>query len=167
MPPQWKSRVQSYINKTSIFDETLAFKLKDEINDLRNYLQLIKNKSLSISEPKRNEAVMNKLQTISSQFFNYVETINANEVNKGWTVNSKLPPEEQLAFEPCREDEAAKIIKTNKSWQKTLSQTYGRWLSQQLSQKGNLKLTPIQSALWADCFLLELREMIATREVML
>ncbi len=167
MPPQWKSRILSYINKTSIFDKTLAFELKEEINELRNYLLLIKNKLLSISEPKRNALIRNKLQVISSQFFNYLETINANEAGEGWTVNSKLPPEQQLAFEPWRKDETAKILKINKSWQKTLSQSYGRWLNQQLSQKSKLKLTTIHAALWADCFLLELREMVAIREIKL
>jgi len=167
MPPQWKSRIASYANKASIFDKTLAFELKEEINNLRNYLLLIKNKSLSISEPKRNAAVMNKLQAISSQFFNYMETINANEAREGWTVNGKLPLEQQLAFEPWREDEAVKALKISKLWQESFSQTYGRWLNQQLSQKGKLKTSAIQAALWADCFLLELREMVATQEVTL
>lgn len=166
-PPQWRSRMSSYLNKTSIFDKTLVFELKEEINDLRSYLLLIKNKSLSISEPKRNAAVMNKLKTISSQFFNYLETINANEIIEGWTVNSKLPLEQQLAFEPWREDEIATALKINKLWKKTLSQSYGRWLNQQLSQKGKLKLTTIHAALWTDCFSLELQEMVATQEVAL
>jgi len=167
MPPQWKSRMPSYINWTSIFDKSLAFELKEVINDLRNYLLLIKNKSLSISEPKRNATVMNKLQAISSQFFNYLEMINANESDVGWTIKSKLPQEQQLVFEPRRDDEAAKALKVNNLWQKTLSQDYGRWLNQQLSQQTKLKPTAIHAALWADCFLLELREMVATQEVTL
>lgn len=167
MPPQWKSQMQSYVNKNSIFDKKLAFELKDEINELRNYLLLIKNKSLSISEPKRNAAVMNKLQAISSQFFNYLESINVNESNEGWTANSKLPQEQQLAFEPWRKDESAQALKINNEWQKSLSQSYGRWLNQQLSQKGKLKLTAIQAALWSDCFLLELRERVAIQEAAL
>jgi CRISPR-associated protein Csy1 len=164
-PPQWRSQPSSYLNRVSIFDKSLSYELKEEINDLRNYLILIKNKSLSISEPKRNAAVMNKLQAISSQFFNYLETINANETSTAWTINSKLPAEQQLAFEPWRQDEVAKALKLDNAWQKTLSQNYGRWLNQQLSQKGKLKLTPIQASLWTDCFLLELREMVSTQEV--
>ena len=167
MPPQWKSREPSYINKLSIFDKALSFELKDEINDLRNYLLLIKNKSLSISEPKRNAAVMNKLRAISSQFFNYLDTINFNQEGKGWTMDGRLPHEEQLVFEPWREDEVAKALKINDEWQKILSKTYGRWLNQQLSQKNKLKVTVIQAELWADCFLVELREMVATQEVTL
>ncbi len=167
MPPQWKFRMPSYINKTSIFDKNkaLSFELKEEINDLRNYLLLIKNKSLSISKPNRNATVVNKLQAVSSQFFNYLGVINANEENKGWTVNSRLPPEEQLVFEPWREDEIAKELKINRIWQKTFSQSYGRWLNNQLSQKNSLHPKPIHAKLWADYFLLELREMIAIQEV--
>ena len=164
MPPQWKSRMQSYVNKTTIFDEILAFVLKDEIDDLRTYLLLIKNKSLSISEPKRNAVVLSKLETISNQFFNYLEMINVNESNEGWTVDSHLPLEQQLIFEPWRKDEAAKTLKINKSWQKSFSQSYGRWLNQQLAQKDKLKPTAIHAALWADSFLLEMREIVATQE---
>jgi len=167
MPPQWKSRMPSYINRTSIFDKTLAVELKEEINELRNYLLLINNKSLSISEPKRNAAVMKKLRAISSQFFNYLETINLNEATKGWTLGSKLPYEEQLAFESWRQDQVAKTLKIDNAWQKTFSHSYGRWLNQQLLQKSKLKLTKIQAALWSDCFLLELGDMVATKEVTL
>jgi len=166
-PPQWQSRLPSYFNKSSIFDKTLAFELKDVINELKNYLLLIKNKSLSTSEPKRNTAIVNKLQAISSQFFNYLETINANELVEGWTVGSKLPPEQQMIFEPRREDVSAKAMKINTQWQKIVSQTYGRWLNQQLTQKGKLKPTAIHAALWADYFLLELREIVATQEATL
>lgn len=167
MPPQWKSQMQSYINKNSIFDKVLAFELRDEINDLRNYLLLLKNKALSISEPKRNAIVKNKLKAISEQFFNYLETINANEDKSGWTINSKLPTEQQLAFEPWRKDEIAEHFKMNNEWRKTLSQSYGRWLNRQLLQKENLKLTTIHADLWSDCFLFELREMIAIQEASL
>lgn len=167
MPPQWRTNTISYVNKTSLFDKSLAFELKDEINELRNYLMLIKNKSLSISEPKRNATVIEKLRDISGQFFNYLEMINANESHKGWTANSKLPAEEQLAFEPWRKDEAAQAMKLSNEWKKTFSQNYGRWLNQQLAYKSKLKPTTIHAALWADCFLNELREMVAIQEEML
>ncbi|MBC3810921.1 type I-F CRISPR-associated protein Csy1 [Undibacterium aquatile] len=167
MPPQWRTRLISYVSKTSLFDKTLAYELKDEINELKNYLLLIKNKSLSISEPQRNAAVINKLRDISGQLFNYLEKISANEGSHGWTVNSKLPIEEQLAFEPWRKDEVAQAKKVSMEWQKVFSQNYGRWLNQQLATKSKLNPTAIHAALWADCFLNELREMVATQEVAL
>jgi CRISPR-associated protein Csy1 len=167
MPPQWRTRLISYVSKTSLFDKTLAYELKDEINELKNYLLLMKNKSLSISEPQRNAAVINKLQDISGQLFNYLEKISANEGSHGWTVNSKLPIEEQLAFEPWRKDEVAQAKKISNEWQKVFSQNYGRWLNQQLATKSKLNPTAIHAALWADCFLNELREMVATQEVAL
>ena len=167
IPPQWQSRLSSYVNKYSVFDKKLAFELQDEISDLARFLFFIKNKSLSISAPNRNATVLNKLRAISSQLFNYLETINANEIDEGWTASSKLPPAQQLMFEPRREDMAAKSLKINEKWQKTLSQTYGRWLNQQLAHKGRLKLTTVHAALWEDCFLHELKEMIATQKVTL
>lgn len=166
-PPQWNSNLSSFISKSSIFDKTLRFELKNEIDDLKKYLFLIKNKSLSISEPKRNAAVINKLQTISDNFFNHIEKINGSVSNAGWTCDSHFPIEQQLLFEPCREDETAVSMKKNKQWKILLSQNYGRWLNKQLSKKNKLLLTPIHEALWADVFLIDLSEYIATQEVAL
>jgi CRISPR-associated protein Csy1 len=165
LPPFWRSNIPTYVNKTSIFDKTLAFELSDEIDELRNYLLLISNKSLSISEPKRNASVLRKLQAISGQFFNYLEIINLNEFVEGWTVNSKLPVEQQLVFEPWRKDDKAKASKINKTWLKTLGQAYGRWLNKQLAKKLKFKLSTAHAGLWSDCFVLELRERVAIQEV--
>jgi len=169
MPPQWQSNFPSYINKTEVFDKALSFALKVEINELKKYLLLIKNKELSISEPKRNAAVMNKLQTISGNFFNYIAEVNIQTAMNNWTVESHLPIEQQLLFEYCREDESAMTVKVNKKWMKTLSKSYGRWLNNQLKSKSKskekLSLSVIHEALWADAFLIELREFIAVQEV--
>jgi CRISPR-associated protein Csy1 len=172
MPPQWQTSVPSYINKTEIFDKALAFALKTEINDLKKYLLLIKNKSLSISEPKRNAAVINKLQVISGNFFNYIEEVNTHTAIKNWTVEAYLPIEQQLLFEYCREDAIAMSTKINKQWMKTLSKSYGRWLNNQLKSKSKsrgseLSLSVIHEATWADAFIIELREFIAIQEVTL
>ncbi len=164
MPPQWKSNLASCIDKSDIFDKTLGFQLRSDIDELRQYLLLIKNKSLSVSEPKRNATVIRKLQAIISNFFNYVETINSYD-HSGWSIDSRFPDEQQLLFEPWREDEAAKTVKKNTQWEKTLSQSFGRWLNNQLKQKSKLKLTPVQEALWSDVFLTDLREYIAVQEV--
>jgi len=166
-PPQWHSNQLTFINKSDIFDKRLGLELKNEINDLKKYLLLIKNKSLSISEPKRNAAVMNKLQSISSLFFNFVEEINGNAAKPNWTSESSLPQEQQLLFEPWREDEAANSVKISKQWKMTLSRSYGRWLNKQLNQKNKLVLSALHEALWADAFLIELREFIAIQEVSL
>ncbi len=167
MPPQWQSRLPSYKKRASVFDKDLSYALTPEIDDLRHYLLLIKSKTLSISEPKRNAAVLRKLQAISEAIFNYVETISSNEIDRGWSIDSQLPDEQQLLFEPWREDDSAKVSKINTQWQKTLSKKYGAWLNRQLKQKTKLNLTPIHEALWADCFLTDLREMIAIQEVTL
>jgi CRISPR-associated protein Csy1 len=167
MPPQWQSSLPSYVNKTEIFDRNLSYLLKEEVNDLKKYLLLIKNKSLSISEPKRNAAVISKLRAISGNFFNVIEQINANETVTNWTVDTELPIEQQLLFEYYREDEKAIAAKQNKQWMKVLSKSYARWLNKQLTEKGKLSLTVIHEAIWADAFLRELREFIAIQEVTL
>lgn len=167
MPPQWQSTIPSYVNKTDVFDRTLSFVLKTEINDLKKYLVLIKNKSLSISEPKRNAVVINKLRAISGNFFNYIEQINLQTGRKNWTVEAQLPIEQQVLFEYFRDDDLATTTKKNKQWMKVLSKSYGRWLNNQLKDKSKLPLTIIHEAVWADAFLIELREFIATQEMTL
>ncbi|XQW86315.1 type I-F CRISPR-associated protein Csy1 [Thalassotalea piscium] len=167
IPPQWQSSIPSYVNKTDVFDRSLSFVLKAEMNDLKKYLVLIKNKSLSISEPKRNAAVINKLRAIAGNFFNYIEQINSHTAIKNWTVETHLPIEQQLLFEYSRDDDKAVSAKQNKQWMKILSKSYGRWLNNQLKDKDKLPLTLIHEAVWADAFLIELREFVATQEVTL
>lgn len=165
MPPQWKSNIQFQANKLSVFDKALSFELKHEINNLKKYLLLVKSKSLSVSEPNRNAAVVNKLQDISNRFFVFVERVNISMPNARWSCDTNLPIEQQLLFEPWRKDKAAIATKTNRRWKKTLSQSYGRWLNRQLKQKDKLSLTPIHEKLWEDAFSIELREFIAIQEV--
>ncbi len=171
IPPHWQSNSPSYINKTEVFDNTLGFALKTEINELKKYLLLIKSKSLSISEPKRNAAVMNKLKAISSNFFNYIEQVNIQAANENWTLETDLPIEQQLLFEYGRVDDIALSAKMNKQWMKALSKTYGRWLNNQLKSKKHLQselsLSVIHEAVWTDAFLIELREFVAIQEIIL
>jgi len=164
MPPQWQPKPISYGKRSSVFDKTLAYELKQPINDLRKYLLLIKNKELSVSEPKRNAAVRSKLKIISDQFFDYINLVNLNE-QASWTFESYLPIEQQLLFEPWREDENAKAIKLGSKWKKTLCNSYGVWLNKQLNKDKKLNPTTIHAVLWAECFALELRKIIAIQEV--
>lgn len=167
MPRQWHSSGASYLKRTSIFDKTLSYELNDDINDLKKYLLLLKNKKLSISEPVRHAAVVRKLQTISEHFFDYTQSINMREAEEGWTCNSQLPIEQQLLLEPWRDDDIARNVKMNKEWQEKLSKPYGKWLNEQLKKKSALTLKPIHSDLWGQYFLNDLREFVATQEVKL
>jgi CRISPR-associated protein Csy1 len=166
-PPQWSSRLPSYTNKVDIFDKKLSYELSDEINELKKYLRLIQNKQLSASEPIRNAAVIRKLQAISEHLFEYIQQVNNCEGNHGWTIDSHLPIEQQLLFEPRRDDASAQATKANHEWQRTLSLIYGRWLNKQLKQKNKLLLTLVHEALWSEHFQNELREFVATQEVMI
>lgn len=167
MPPQWRSSRASYVKRTSVFDKTLSYVLTDDINDLKKYLLLLKNKKLSMSKPVRDAAVMRKLQTISEHFFDYTQSINMRESEEGWTCNSQLPTEQQLLLEPWRDDEIAKKVKINKEWQERLSKSYGKWLNNQLKKKSALALKPIHTELWGQYFLNDLREFVATQEAVL
>ncbi|OOF32726.1 type I-F CRISPR-associated protein Csy1 [Salinivibrio costicola] len=165
LPPQWNAKLPSYSEYQSIFTRSLAYELWDEISELSRYLLLLKNKELSVSEPKRNAAVLAKLSAINDQFFNFIDSINNSESGIGWSLTSKLDIEYQILFEPWRVDDAALSLKKNNDWLNKISQDFGRWLNQQLNKDKQLKLTPIQAALWADCFFLDLKEFFAIKEV--
>lgn len=167
LPPMWNSRLSSYKDKQSLFSKLLAFELSDEIKELSNYLLLLKNKQLSDSEPKRNAAISKKLRAISSQLFNYIDSVNDAEGHRGWSIDSKLDIEYQLLFEPWRDDDAAKAHKINDDWQSQIAKNFGRWLNQQMNKNQKLKLTPIQAALWAEFFLFDLKRFVAVKEVAL
>lgn len=165
-PPQWRSSGASYSKKTSVFDKALSYALLDDVEDLKKYLLLLKNKELSVSAPARHAAVVNKLEVISEHFFDHTQAISMRE-DEGWTCSSELPIEEQLLLEPWRDDEIAKSTKVNKHWQDKLSKNYGKWLSRQLSHKTKLSLKPAHEALWAKYFSEKLREFVAAQEVSL
>lgn len=166
-PPQWVSQATSYQNRDSVFDKNLSYALNEEITELRKYLLLIQSKQLSISEPRRNAAIVNKLQAISDSFFDQMQIISHSQSQRGWTMESILPIEEQLLLEPWRTDEQAKGVKLNTDWQKDLSKKYGEWLNRQLKMKNKLSLNTVHDALWAEIFAIELREYIAIQEVVL
>lgn len=166
-PPQWMSQATSYQNRDSLFDKNLSYALNEEITELRKYLLLIQSKKLSISEPKRNAAIVNKLQAISDSFFDEMQIISHSQSQRGWTIESILPLEQQLLLEPWRVDEQAKGVKINTDWQKSLSETYGRWLNKQIKKKSKLLLGTAHEVLWAEIFANELREYIAIQEVTL
>ena len=165
-PPQWRSSGTSYSKRSSVFDRALSYTLRDDIEELKKYLLLLKSKELSVSEPVRHAAVVNKLDVISEHFFDHIQAISMRE-DEGWTFGSELPIEEQLLIEPWRDDELAKSTKVNNHWQDKLSKRYGKWLSRQLSNKTKLSLKPVHEALWAKYFAENLREFIAAQEVLL
>lgn len=167
LPPIWNVKVPSYKDKDALFSRSLAFALKEEIHELANYLLLLKNKQLSDSEPKRNAAILKKLREICAQLFNYIDTVNDAESDMGWSIASKLDIEYQLLFEPWRNAEAAIIQKLNNDWQSKIAKDFGRWLNLQMNKNKQLKLTPIQAALWTECFKAELREYVAIKEMQL
>jgi len=165
MPPQWKSSRASYRSKDTLFDRTLSYALQEQVGALTNYLLLIKSKQLSISQPKRNAAVIAKLQSISDEFFDHIEAINCSENTEGWSIDCALPLNQQLLCEPWRNDDAAKALTINNQWQKTISQEYARWLNKQLNKDKRLNLTSIHTAIWRDAFSAQMREMTATMEI--
>ncbi len=166
MPSQWQRKPISYFYSDTIFNKILVYQLAGEIRDLAKYLTLLKNKNLSVSEPKRATAVLKKLREINAALFDHVLLVNANEGKKNWTQESALSIEQQLFFEPWRDDESATAEKISGDWQAKLSQQFGRWLNRRLlSTDKKLNLTPIQAALWAKIFAEDLREFIAIQEV--
>jgi|LULG01.1.fsa_nt_gb CRISPR-associated protein Csy1 len=166
-PPQWKQQPKSFGHADDEdFLKHLVFVLQDDINELHDYLKLLKNKKLSDSKPVRANAIHRKVEAISHTLFDTVILINQNET-ENWTISSQLSLPYQLLFEPYRDDESAKAEKVTKEWLSIVSKSFGIFLNKQLNRKSKLNLTPIHSELWAKIFAEYLRIDIATREVSL
>ncbi len=165
-PPQWTTQTVNFREADTLFNKQLAYLLMPEIRELRKYFKLLKSKTLSDSKPERRNAIVNKLNDIISEFFDFILTVNHNE-KPGWTLQSKLPVEYQLLFEPWRDDDISKAEKVTTDWQKELSEHFSFWLSKQLNEKGKLELNPRQIKGLEKVFALRLRTFVAAQEVAL
>lgn len=166
-PPNWQNKPKSYRNKDVFFDAELAFELRELVKELIDYLRLLQNKTWSITQPGRANAVVAKTETIIESLFDVVTMANHLEAQPGWTVDSKLPVHYQLLFEPWREDDEVAKAKLSSDWQSDIAQSFGIWLNRQLSKNKKLKLTTRHSGLWTRIFKPKLREFVATTEVSL
>lgn len=165
-PPQWTTQTVSFRKADTLFSKQLAYQLMPEIQTLRKYFKLLKNKTLSDSKPERRNAIANKLNDIINELFDFILTVNHNE-KPGWTRQSKLPVEYQLLFEPWRDDDISKTEKVTNEWQKELCKDFSFWLSKQLNEKGRLELNPQQIKGLERVFALRLRTFVAAQEVAL
>ncbi|MFH7587345.1 type I-F CRISPR-associated protein Csy1 [Oceanimonas smirnovii] len=165
-PPQWTTHNVSFREADKLFNKRLAYQLMPEIQGLRKYFKLLKSKSLSDSKPERRNAIVNKLNDIISELFDFILTVNNNK-KPGWTLQSKLPIEYQLLFEAWRDDDISKAVKVTKDWQKELCEDFSFWLSKQLNEKGKLELNPRQIEGLKKVFSLRLRSFVAAQEVAL
>lgn len=163
-PPIWKSQLKSGSDvDIKGFYKQFDHAVQAELNALKKYLYLLKNKQLSDSKPERAASITRKVQAISHIFFDEVMRIN-NAEKKGWTQAADLPLHFQLVFEPYRTDQQASSEKLKKQWQLTVSKEFAGWLNKKMKGK-RLKLTMIHQELWMKLFAEELRKFIAMQEV--
>ncbi|WP_417598473.1 type I-F CRISPR-associated protein Csy1 [Oceanospirillum sp.] len=165
-PPQWITQTVSFRQVDGLFNKQLAYQLMPEIRELQKYFKLLKSKDLSESKPERRNALINKLNDIISELFDFILVVNQNE-KPGWTLQSELPIEYQLLFEPWRDDDASKAEKITTEWQKEISRDFSFWLSKHLNEKGKLELNPRQIKGLEKVFALRLRVFVAEQEVAL
>nr|WP_320136060.1 type I-F CRISPR-associated protein Csy1 [uncultured Amphritea sp.] len=165
-PPQWITQPARFRQADKLFNKQLAYQLMPEIRELQKYFKLLKSKDLSESKPERRNALINKLNDIISELFDFILTVSHNE-ELGWTLQSELPIEYQLLFEPWRDDEISKAEKITAEWQKELSRDFSFWLSKQLNEKGKFELNPRQIKGLEKVFSLRLRVFVAEQEVAL
>ncbi|MES9906060.1 MAG: type I-F CRISPR-associated protein Csy1 [Sedimenticola sp.] len=164
MPPKWSEKQKLPINQSTLFNKTMAYRLRKEINNLQLLLLVIKSKKNNMKKPEMRRAIVNNIDEIANALFDEMNKINLLGGQKGWTVSSAFPLHQQLLLEPDREDEVAVHEKIKKEWQAQVSEDFSAWLNKQLEHK-KLNLTPIQQRLWKDLFIGGLREYSAIQEL--
>ena len=166
LPPPTRSKMTRIpLDDESIFNKYLASLIKNEVSELKKYLLVIKGKKISFNKPDTHIRLKNKIVDVVEGVTNYILSVNEiAEMN--WTNDCFIPIEQQLLFEPWREDEKAIEEKKRNIWIKTVSQSFAYWLNNQLLHK-RLNLTPVHERLWAEIIETDLRSFIATQEVKL
>ncbi len=163
-PPKWQSSQQLPLKKASLFNRQLSFKLREEIQDLQRLLLVIKSKDISSNKPEIHLAIVGYVNDISQAFFTEVMKFSLSHNEEGWTQQSSLTLPQQLLLEPCRDDVEAVQEKNRNPWMDEIATDFSEWLNRQLKHK-QLNLTPIQQRLWKDIFSPQLRDFIATQEI--
>jgi len=163
-PPKWQSTQQLSLKQTSLFNRQMSFKLQEETQDLQSLLLIIKSKGVGSKKPAMQQAIVGYVNDVAQAFFVEVMKFSLLSNEKGWTQKSSLPLTQQLLLEPCRDDEEAAQEINRKQWPDEVADDFAEWLNTQLKHK-QLNLTPIQQRLWKDIFSPQLREFIATQEV--
>lgn len=167
-PPEWSESDHGIDKKQTIFDRKLQHVLKEEIDDLKVYLSLLRNKHLSSSHPQRNASIKKKTLTIIAAFFDYIESISMTVNQPIDAAAPILPTEQKMLFFTLFEKESNSKSEMSEDWQIKLSKTFAHWLNQQLNKgKRSLGLTPIHEAIWIDWFSVKLREYSITKEATL
>lgn len=164
-PPAWKNENVGYKGSKTLFDKRLSYQLSQDIEALSRYLNLLKNKQLSENKTSRSTAILQKLQSIHLSLFDYICLINCSEQNPGWTLESDLPIEYQLLFEPFRDDEKAIAEKMTGDWQTKVTKAFALWLNRQLNKKTKSIVNTVHAGYWARIFAYDLRSFIASQEV--
>ncbi len=161
-PPEWKQKVS--LPQESLFSPQLAYKLRAEINELRNYLLVIQNKELKANKPETYREIKRKVDDFTHALLMLVVSFRNITDQPLWTVEHKLPIQQQLLCEPWRDDEQAMQVKINSDWIKELSGDLAIWLNNQLNKHKKLNLSPISRRAWSDLIYPELREFIVLQE---
>jgi len=163
MPPKWAGKQKLPISQRNLFDKSLGYKLREEINDLQRLLLIIKSKEIGMKKPEMHRAIIRNIEAVANTLFDEINKINLLSKQTGWTVHSAFPLHQQWLLEPNREDEAMIDGKNKKQWLDRVAEDFSFWLNQQLKHK-KLNLTPIQQRLWKDIFTEQVRNYIAMQE---
>lgn len=163
-PPIWKTTTRLPLKVNSLFDGNFRFIARDRILELRNFLLLIKTKKLNIKDRKLHRHLIDLLDLVIDELFNYVLSIHKNTKQPGWSADSKLKLSHQQWLDPYRDDEGFQQQLNNRGYQEEICADFASWLNKQLSFK-KLTLSLAQETFWEKTMQQRLREFEATRKV--
>lgn len=162
-PPQWKSQFKPPLTVSSLFEADINSIARKNIKQLQKFLLLVKKKDLNPSDPKLHEYLLNLVDRIIDDLFNYVAGLDQPE-KAGWSEDSILTLSHQLWLDPLKNDDFFQQQRQSKGWKEEIHEDFSLWLNKKLEHKKML-LGTVHEAFWRKIIKQRFREFEAIRAV--
>jgi len=156
VPPQWKKQLKPPTKIKTIFNRELGYQAKEPLEKLKKLLLAIKFNELSVNL-HRKQLISELITETADVVFDHVAQIHGLKQDAGWSLESRLPTNQQYWLDPFRNDEDWQISRADVDWQTDISNDFAKWVNNQLKHP-KLTLGIAQERHWRKLFIPLLRE---------
>ncbi|MFB6348534.1 type I-F CRISPR-associated protein Csy1 [Moraxella sp. ZJ142] len=160
-PPKWQSQLVAPIRHKTMFTDRLLNRMCSEnIAGLQQMLMTFDKANISFKEPKRLQGIINWLNAIIDDVFDYTQRLWA--LPSGWSEQADgcLSDAYQILLDVHRDDEMF-VIKKQSDWQAQIVSDFVHWLNGRLRHKDEqFSVNQDHSRIWRRVFADRLREYV-------
>ncbi len=156
VPPQWEKQLKPPTKIKSIFNRELGYQAKEPLEKLKKLLLAIKFKELSVNL-HRKQLIFELITETADAVFDHVAQIHGLKHDAGWSLESRLPANQQYWLDPFRNDKDWQTSRADVDWQTDISNDFAKWVNKQLKHP-KLTLGSAQERYWRKLFIPLLRE---------